>query len=526
MAGPHREACDTEIFRDGQTNLVIRMVSIEGTELEATFARYMRLPIKDKVLAEYVWIGNLDAQKGVDLRCKTRTLGLEKVTSLSQLPPWNFDGSSTGQAPGHDSEVYLKPVAFYPDPFRLGNNIIVLCETCLPDGKMTPIPTNKRRQAAEWFQQQPETVPWFGIEQEYTMFYADEITPLGWPRGGYPKPQGINGEVLPGQWEYQIGPCVGIDSGDQMTISRYILLRVAEDFGVVISFDPKPIPGNWNGSGCHTNFSTAAMRADGGFAVIVDAVEKLGKQHHEFMKAYGEGNERRLTGRHETASIEKFSWGVADRGASVRVGRMAKLENKGYFEDRRPASNMDPYVVTGLIYNCCVLEGGVRKARSKATGQRNSEIKSARSIENPETMVFGAVPVSPRHKATTEKDGQVNVYVDRDDRFNGTAKPAEAESMEKPMRQTATKPFTEAKQEAGPPAASPTSASVARTKSKSVTQGICICSSCEKARNGGNSTSMFLWWFSTTKKSKSHKDLTKAADETPSQLQSRSWFKI
>eukprot|EP00808_Paulinella_micropora_P031996 g39514.t1 len=367
----------------------VKMVSIEGTDLEATFQRYMALPVKGKVLAEYVWIGNLNAQNGVDLRCKTRTLNLEKVTSLDELPAWNYDGSSTGQAPGHDSEVYLMPVQWYPDPFRLGNNIIVLCEACLPDGKMTPIPTNKRRQAAEWLSQKSETEPWFGIEQEYTMFAADGITPLGWPKGGYPKPQGpfycsagtgnsfgrrvveahyraclymginisgINGEVLPGQWEYQIGPCVGIESGDQMTISRYILLRVAEDFGVVISFDPKPVPGDWNGSGCHTNFSTKAMREEGGFDVIVEAVEKLGKQHAKFIAAYGEGNERRLTGRHETASINKFSWGVADRGASVRVGRQAKLENKGYFEDRRPASNMDPYVVTGMIYNCTVLD--------------------------------------------------------------------------------------------------------------------------------------------------------------------------
>lgn len=346
---------------------------------------YQKLPVPDgKVLAEYVWIGG----SGNDLRCKTKTLS-SAPTSIADLPVWNFDGSSTGQAPGKDSEVYLKPVCIFKDPFRGGPHIMVLCETCLPDGNLTPIPTNTRRAAEEKFKQKPEEEPWFGIEQEYTLFNIDGVTPYGWPKGGYPRPQGpfycsagaenafgrrisdshylacmyagvnmsgTNAEVLPGQWEYQVGPCLGIDSGDHMIMSRYIMFRVCEDFNVVVSFDPKPVPGDWNGSGCHTNYSTKAMREEGGYAEIIKAVEKLGKKHKEHIAMYGKGNERRLTGAHETAPIDKFSYGVAHRGASVRIPRQAKLEGKGYFEDRRPASNMDPYLVTSKIFQTTCLD--------------------------------------------------------------------------------------------------------------------------------------------------------------------------
>jgi len=350
------------------------------------YARYMDLETDgSKVQAEYIWIGG----SGADLRCKTKTINKPKVTSLDDLPVWNFDGSSTGQAPGKDSEVYLNPVAMYPDPFRKGNNILVLCECVLPDGKMTPIPTNTRNNANKMFNKKPEEIPWFGIEQEYTLFEADMVTPYGWPKNGYPRPQGpfycsagtenaygrriaeahykaclysglnisgVNAEVMPGQWEYQIGPCVGIESGDHMWMSRYLLQRVCEDFGVVVSLDPKPIPGDWNGAGCHTNYSTDAMRKAGGYDVIIKAVEKLGKKHQEHVSLYGAGNDRRLTGAHETAPIDKFSYGVAHRGASVRIPRQSKIDGYGYFEDRRPASNMDPYVVTGKIFQTTCLD--------------------------------------------------------------------------------------------------------------------------------------------------------------------------
>mmetsp|Transcript_10745 Transcript_10745/g.21752 ORF Transcript_10745/g.21752 Transcript_10745/m.21752 type:complete len:253 (+) Transcript_10745:1004-1762(+) len=227
---------------------------------------------------------------------------------------------------------------------------------------------------------------WFGLEQEFTLFNLDEKTPLGWPKGGMPsRPQGpyycsvgpennfgrhvteslyraclyaginisgTNGEVMPGQQEYQVGPCVGIDAGDQLMMSRYILQRVCEDFQVYCTLHPKPITeGDWNGAGMHTNVSTKKMREEGGLETIKNAIYKLGAKHQEHIAVYGTGNELRLTGKHETASINDFSFGVANRGASVRIGRDTEAEGKGYFEDRRPSSNADPYLVTGKIFD-------------------------------------------------------------------------------------------------------------------------------------------------------------------------------
>ncbi|MED6155378.1 gamma-glutamylcysteine synthetase [Stylosanthes scabra] len=329
-------------------------------------------PYTDKIIAEYIWIGGT----GIDVRSKSRTLP-GPVEHPSEIPKWNYDGSSTGQATGVDSEVILYPQAIFKDPFRGGDNILVICDSYTQAGE--PIPTNKRHGAAEIFSHPKVAaeVPWFGIEQEYTFLQKNVKWPLGWPVGGYPGPQGpyycgagadksfgrdivdahykaclyaginisgTNGEVMPGQWEYQVGPCVGIEAADHIWCSRYILERITEQAG-----------GDWNGAGCHTNFSTKSMREDGGYEAIKKAIINLSLRHKEHISAYGEGNERRLTGKHETTNIDTFSWGVANRGCSIRVGRDTEKNGKGYLEDRRPASNMDPYVVTALLAETSIL---------------------------------------------------------------------------------------------------------------------------------------------------------------------------
>jgi glutamine synthetase len=257
-----------------------------------------------------------------------------------------------------------------------------MCDCYTPQGE--PIPTNTRAFAMKAFEGKDDEETWFGLEQEFTLFNLDKRTPLGWPEGGMPSraqgpyycsvgPEnnfgrsitdslyraclyagiaisGVNGEVMPGQQEYQVGPCVGIDAGDQLMMSRYILQRVCEDFQVYCTLHPKPIvEGDWNGAGMHSNVSTKKMREDGGLEVIKQAIYKLGAKHEEHIAIYGEGNELRLTGKFETASMNDFTYGVANRGASIRIGRDTEADGKGYFEDRRPSSNADPYLVTGKI---------------------------------------------------------------------------------------------------------------------------------------------------------------------------------
>ncbi|KAL0318963.1 UNVERIFIED_CONTAM: Glutamine synthetase nodule isozyme [Sesamum angustifolium] len=325
--------------------------------------------VSEKTIVEYIWVGG----SGMDLRSKARTLP-GPVTDPSELPKWNYDGSSTGQAPGEDSEVILYPQAIYPDPFRRGNHILVMCDAYTPAGE--PIPTNKRYNAAKIFNH-PEVLqrnP--GMDRARVLFIQKDVKwPLGWPVGGFPGPQGpyycgigadkafgrdivdahykaclyaginisgINGEVMPGQWEFQVGPSVGISAADQVWVARYILERITEIAGLSSRSIQNPS-------------STNSMREDGGYEVIKKAIHKLGLRHKEHIAAYGEGNERRLTGRHETADINTFLWGVANRGASIRVGRDTEKAGKGYFEDRRPASNMDPYIVTSMIAETTIL---------------------------------------------------------------------------------------------------------------------------------------------------------------------------
>lgn len=338
----------------------------------------------DKIQCMYIWIDG----SGENVRCKTRTMDFEPKCP-EDLPIWNFDGSSTEQAEGSNSDVYLYPVALYKDPFRRGKNMLVLCETYKYNKK--PTESNFRETCKKSMDQAKGEHPWFGIEQEYTLL-GEDGRPFGWPKNGYPGPQGpyycgvgankvygrdiveahyraclyagvkiagSNAEVMPGQWEFQVGPCEGIIMGDDLWMARFILHRVAEDFGVIVSLDPKPMTGNWNGAGAHCNYSTEAMRVDGGLKVIEEAIENLSKNHARHIIMYdpkdGRDNERRLTGLHETSSIHEFSAGVANRGCSIRIPRQVGEEGKGYLEDRRPSSNCDPYRVTEAIVRSTVL---------------------------------------------------------------------------------------------------------------------------------------------------------------------------
>jgi len=322
------------------------------------------------------------------MRCKTRTL-YEEPKTPEDLPKWNYDGSSTGQAEGENSDVFLHPVALFNDPFRKAPNKIALCETYA--GDHTPTKTNLRKSCAEAMEKVKDTEPWFGMEQEYTLLDHDK-QPLGWPKMGYPGPQGPyycgvgtgkvfgravmeehynaclyagikitgeNAEVMPAQWEYQVGPCEGITMGDHLWMARFILERVAEDHNIIVSLDPKPMTGDWNGAGCHVNFSTTATRAEGGMKDIEDAIEKLSNRHEWHIKKYdptgGIDNARRLTGLHETASIDQFSSGVASRKVSIRIPRQCAADGKGYLEDRRPSSNCDPYAVTDALVRTILL---------------------------------------------------------------------------------------------------------------------------------------------------------------------------
>ncbi|PIA39379.1 hypothetical protein AQUCO_02600087v1 [Aquilegia coerulea] len=338
----------------------------------------------EKVIAEYIWIGGGSC---MDLRSKARTLP-GPVSHPQKLPKWNYDGSSTGQASGEDSEVILYPQAIFKDPFRRGNNILVMCDTYTSAGE--PLSTNTRCNAAKIFNDSRVVAeePWFGIEQEYNLLQKDFRWPIGWPAGSNPAPQGayycgvgadkvfgrdivdahykaclyaginicgINSEVAPSQYEFQVGTVTGIAAADEVWVARYILERVAEIAGAIVSYDPEPVHGDWNGTGAHTNFSTKSMRNNGGYELIRKAIDKLGMRHKEHLAVYGEGNERRLTGRCETADFNTFVWGVGNRAASIRVGRDTEKAGKGYFEDRRPASNMDPYVVTSMIAETTLL---------------------------------------------------------------------------------------------------------------------------------------------------------------------------
>ena len=333
-----------------------------------------------KVKAEYIWIdGHKPTAK---LRSKTKVFE-GPVESLDDIPMWGFDGSSTMQAEGSDSDCMLKPVYYLPDPIRGGDDILVMNEVRKPDGSIHE--SNTRARLVEIAEKHKDEDAWFGIEQEYTFFKGR--SPLGWPNGGYPAPQGpfycgvgadevfgrdivedhmdiclqagiqisgINAEVMPGQWEFQVGTLGPLEVSDQLWIARWILYRIAENYGVNATLHPKPVKGDWNGAGAHANFSTKPMRENGGLKIIESACEKLGRKHEEHIAVYGAHNEERLTGLHETCAFHEFRYGVSDRGASIRIPMDTANNGKGYLEDRRPSANMDPYqVCAALIETTC-----------------------------------------------------------------------------------------------------------------------------------------------------------------------------
>ncbi len=338
-------------------------------------------------LFEYIWIDGYN-----NLRSKTKILKsnyfLNKdafgLICVDDIPIWNYDGSSTNQASGSNSEILLKPVKFYRDPFRkCMKNYLVLCETYNVDE--TPTLTNTRYEANKIFEKYKDLEPIYGIEQEF--FISKNNVPIGFTnvdKNGNtlePKPQkdyycgngadniycrnaieevlnnclycninltGLNAEVAPSQWEFQV--CSdGINAADELMMLRYICNRTLEKYGFNMDLRPKPVNGDWNGSGCHVNFSTNIMRQENGMDNILKSIANLGNHHKESIKIYGEDNDKRLTGLHETSSMDKFTFGVANRGCSVRIPRECEKNNCGYFEDRRPSSNMDPYVVTSSL---------------------------------------------------------------------------------------------------------------------------------------------------------------------------------
>jgi len=336
--------------------------------------------------AEYIWLDG--TQPTQELRSKTRTIHHDRLsTDPKDYPTWTFDGSSTYQATGKTSDLLIVPVRVIKDPIRGNNNVLVLAEVCNQDH--TPHKTNTRSKLCQVLANGADSEEaLLGFEQEYTLF--DGANPLGWPEIGTPKPQGpyycgvgadkafgrevvekhmqycidaglciygVNAEVMPGQWEYQIGyrgfkddTLDALTICDHQMLARWLLCRTAEAFGIVVSFDNKPIKGDWNGSGCHTNFSTKSMRdPKKGYDIILDIIDRLAKKHDQHIKFYGHNLHERLTGLHETCSITQFRYGISDRGASIRIPINVKEQGCGYLEDRRPGANADPYLVTACL---------------------------------------------------------------------------------------------------------------------------------------------------------------------------------
>jgi glutamine synthetase len=322
---------------------------------------------------EYIWLDGSKPTQG--LRSKTK-VQKEFNGDLEELELWSFDGSSTQQAPGGSSDCILKPVKVIRDPGRK-NAFLAMCEVF--DSSGAPHQSNARATIDD-----DDNDFWFGFEQEYFLWNPQNNRPLGFPTGGYPNPQGqyycavgaensfgrniveehldacleaglniegINAEVAAGQWEFQMFAKGAKEAGDQIWLGRYLLSRISEKYGVAVNWHCKPLGElDWNGSGMHANFSNSLLREAGSkevYDTICEAFRPLTKEH---IDVYGADNHLRLTGKHETAAIYDFSYGVSDRGASIRIP-LATVEKgwKGYLEDRRPNSSADPYKVAARI---------------------------------------------------------------------------------------------------------------------------------------------------------------------------------
>jgi len=351
------------------------------------------------LILEYIWLdsnNNPRSKTKVSKKKLPENLNIDKEKDiLSILELWNFDGSSTGQATTEDSEIILRPIKCVKDPFRRQKGcFLVLCECLNVD--MTPNKFNTRYYANEIFNQHLNQKPMFGIEQEFfiSSYSKDDnnkmvYQPVCFSNKNMPLKEqgdyycgigfdnalgrhiieeafynliyanlnitGLNAEVAPSQWEFQVCS-IGIDAADSLILTRYICNRSFERFNCSLDLDVKPRE-DLNGSGCHVNFSTKEMREKNGYNKIKEAIDNLESQHLLHIKHYGSDNDKRLTGHHETSSIESFSFGIGSRNTSIRIPNETFKNKCGYLEDRRPSSTMDPYVVTSLLYaSSCNLE--------------------------------------------------------------------------------------------------------------------------------------------------------------------------
>jgi len=342
-------------------------------------------------ILEYVWLDGYTKVKNLRSKCRVEPdRGDWKHWDLETIPNWGFDGSSTEQADGGNSDCILKPVLVIDNPLRspppgikchpYNESFIVFCEVMNTNG--SPHESNTRAKMMETYSKYRDHKTWFAFEQEYTIYDRYGHSPFLWPQSGFPPAQGryycgvgsdvawgreisdahmeaclkaglsihgTNAEVMASQWEYQTGPDIAPGAADSFWVTRFILNRIAENYGLTIKLDPKPVKGDWNGAGCHTNFSTEQMRMQCPTKHWTRICEAIGRRVQEHIAVYGHANNERLTGEHETQHIEKFSYGIADRGASIRIPPQLAKSSKGYLEDRRPAANIDPYQVCDVL---------------------------------------------------------------------------------------------------------------------------------------------------------------------------------